>query len=250
MSGRRGRASAAVERPWFTLITAEHGGHEVPPRYRHLFAGQRGLLGSHRGWDPGALDLARRLADGLDAPLVASLVTRLLVDLNRSPTHPRMFSEITRRLPAPDRRALLDGYHRPHGESVEKIVADALAEGARVLHLSTHSFTPVLAGVVRRPDLALLYDPARELERAFAAQWVGALRAAAPTRTIHRNDPYRGKADGLTTNLRKLHPGDAYLGIEVEVNQKHLTNGRFPSWVGQSLVESLRQVLGGTLGVV
>lgn len=250
MTGRRGRPTAATERPWFTLITAEHGGHEVPPGYRHLFAGHRGLLRSHSGWDPGTLDLARRLADLLDAPLVASSVTRLLVDLNRSPTHPRVFSEITRPLPEPERRALLQGHHRPHRETVEKIVAEALAEGARVLHLATHSFTPVLAGVERRPDLALLYDPARELERTVAAQWVSALRVAAPARTIRRNDPYRGKADGLTTTLRRLHPGDAYLGIEIEVNQKHLRNGRFPNWVGRSLVESLHRVLGGADGGV
>ena len=41
------------------LITCEHGGNRIPPRYRDLFAGCEALLQSHRGYDPGALTLAR-----------------------------------------------------------------------------------------------------------------------------------------------------------------------------------------------
>jgi hypothetical protein len=34
------------------------------------------------------------------------------------------------------------------------------------------------------------------------------------------NYPYQGKADGFTTTLRRQWPGDSYVGIEIEVNQK------------------------------
>ena len=63
----------------FLLVTCEHGGNRVPKRYRRLFAGWESVLASHRGYDPGALTLARELARAFDAPLVASTVTRLLV---------------------------------------------------------------------------------------------------------------------------------------------------------------------------
>jgi predicted N-formylglutamate amidohydrolase len=94
-------------RGWSLLVTSEHGGNDVPEEHRSLFRGRKALLDSHRGWDPGTLDLAERLASALGAPLVASSVTRLLVDLNRSPHNPRVFSEVTRPLPRAARLVLL-----------------------------------------------------------------------------------------------------------------------------------------------
>ena len=44
------------------LVTCEHGGNDIPPRYAPLFRGRRALLASHRGYDPGALVTARALA--------------------------------------------------------------------------------------------------------------------------------------------------------------------------------------------
>ena len=227
-------------RSWTVLVTAEHGGYAVPPAYRELFRDRDALLRSHRGWDPGTLDLARRLASRFEAPLFASDVTRLLVDLNRSAHHPRVFSEVTRPLARPERMALIEGHHRPHRDAVRAAVADAVGEGARVVHLGVHSFTPELHGVTRVPDLALLYDPQRSGERELAAEWTRALAAALPARAIRRNDPYRGNADGLTTALRAIFADADYLGIEVEVNQRHLGNGmRFPAWVEKALTETL-----------
>ncbi len=82
------------------LITCEHGGNRIPTAYRRLFRGQKALLGSHRGYDPGALVMAKALARALNAPLVSSAVSRLLVDLNRSIGHPQLFSAATRGVPA------------------------------------------------------------------------------------------------------------------------------------------------------
>jgi hypothetical protein len=36
------------------------------------------------------------------------------------------------------------------------------------------------------------------------------------------NYPYQGTSDGFTTHLRKKFPDSQYVGIELEVNQKHL----------------------------
>lgn len=243
-------ASSSASRLTALVVTAEHGGNRVPRPYRDLFRDAGPLLGSHRGWDPGSLDLARRIADRLDAPLVSSTVTRLLVDLNRSAHNPRVFSEITRGLDRPDRHELLRRWHRPHWGAAERAVADALAGADRVVHLAIHTFTPELGGVVRRPDIALLYDPRRDGERGLAARWVRLLRErvrqGARDRVVARNDPYRGAADGLTTALRRVHPDPAYVGIEIEVNQRHLgAGGRFPSWVADALSGTVRSALEG-----
>jgi predicted N-formylglutamate amidohydrolase len=82
------------------VITCEHGGNRIPVPYRNLFHAHQALLDSHRGYDPGALIMARALATAFAAPLVASTVSRLLVDLNRSVGHPRLHSEATRKAPS------------------------------------------------------------------------------------------------------------------------------------------------------
>src|SRR5512132_1532652 len=104
------------------LVTCEHGGNDVPPRYRYLFEGIEHLLDTHEGYDPGALALAETLANTLAAPLVASTTTRLLVELNRSLGHPRLYSEGSRRAPPEVRRDILQEFYLPYRERVERYV--------------------------------------------------------------------------------------------------------------------------------
>lgn len=224
------------------LITCEHGGNRIPAAYRALFAGQEALLASHRGWDPGALAVARDLADALAAPLCYATVSRLLVDLNRSPGHPRLFGEPVRRAGGDLRGAILARHYLPYRERVERLVTAAMAEGGRLVHLSSHSFTPVLDGEVRRADIGLLYDPARPGEAELAQRWQAVLRAAGLV--VRRNYPYRGTSDGLTAYLRRRFAAPDYLGLELEVNQHLVAPGR-AGWrhLRRQLVESLRAAL-------
>lgn len=211
------------------VLSCEHGGNRVPARYRAAFTGARRALASHRGWDEGALRLARELARGLEAPIAACTVTRLLADPNRSLHHPRLFSEWSRGLPAEQREAILDGWWRPHRAAVEELVRERGELERPVVHLSVHSFTPRWKGRVREIDVALLYDPRRAPERAFAAAFLAALRARREDLRLRRNAPYRGDADGLTTALRARMDSSAYLGLELEVSQR-FPRGTSSAW--------------------
>lgn len=206
--------------PLAVVISCEHGGNHVPPEYALLFAKHAALLDSHRGCDAGALYMARHLSRMLHVPLHASETTRLLVDLNRSPDTPTLFSEITRKLPANVRNEILERHYRPYRDEVENAVATAIREGSRVLHISSHSFTPVLDGKVRETEIGLLYDPDRRPERSICDAWLEELQQALPDRRVRRNYPYRGTSDGLTAFLRMRHAEDVYAGIELEINQK------------------------------
>lgn len=233
------------------LVSCEHGGNRVPARYRPLFAGAQALLDSHAGYDIGALTVARDLAAALGghAPvrLVYSTTTRLLVDLNRSLGHPRLHAGAVRALPAEQRRAIVERHYAPYREVAQRWIAEAIAAGARVVHLSCHSFAPVLDGRTRRADVGLLFDPQRDAEVQLAHAWRSALAGALPTLRVRLNYPYRGTADGLTTTLRRRFPEPAYAGIELEVNQGHPTGNardwrRLRRWLGESLVAALAAV--------
>ncbi|MEZ5988427.1 MAG: N-formylglutamate amidohydrolase [Planctomycetota bacterium] len=233
-------------RPEVLLLSAEHGGNRIPARWAHLFASRaaRAALAGHRGSDPGSLAFARFLARSLGAPLVATTTSRLLVEVNRSPGHPRLWSEWTRDLDPDDRRAILAAHYEPHRRAVEDGVRAALARAASVLHLSVHSFVPVLDGVARTTEVGLLYDPARGPERRFCTDLAAALRVLGPELRVHRNRPYRGAADGLTTWLRRRFPAGRYLGVELELRQDLLAA---PA-TRRRLEAVVRGALGQTLG--
>jgi predicted N-formylglutamate amidohydrolase len=230
----------------FLLITCEHGGNRIPAPYRSLFRGAGKFLNSHRGFDAGALPMARELAAALEAPLVSSTVSRLLVDLNRSVGHSRFHFNAVRDAAPAVRAAIVERYYQPYRARAGQYVQRAVARGRRVIHVSSHSFTPVLDGAVRTADVGLLYDPARPGEVALCRRWQAALQALAPQLNVRRNYPYAGKGDGLTRELRRRYSPRAYIGIELEINQKHVTQPahQFRA-MRRAIIESLRLALAG-----
>lgn len=225
------------------VVTCEHGGNEIPPEFRSLFKGHAELLRTHRGYDPGALDLAKAFARELDAPLHFTTISRLLIEQNRSLGHPRLFSLVTRDLDRSTKSQLIETYHAPYRERVVELIEQAIRRQGTVLHLSVHSFTPVLDGDVRRADVGLLYDPGRRVEKKLADRWFDVLRQQRPDLIVRRNYPYRGTADGLTTWLRKQFGASHYAGVELEINQRYpLERGTAWRKLQNGLVESLRLV--------
>lgn len=222
------------------LISCEHAVNTVPPELAPLFRGAETVLASHRGWDPGALTMARSWAEHWHAPLFAAEASRLVCDCNRSLGHPALWSEFTRALPSAEKNALLARWHHPHRDAVTAEVRRHIAAGHIVLHLAAHSFTPVLNDAVRVMDIGLLYDPGRPLERALAPLWQRDLTQIASSLRVRRNAPYRGVSDGLPTALRRLFPADRYGGFEIECNQALLDQGPFPAG---ALAQSLERVL-------
>jgi predicted N-formylglutamate amidohydrolase len=226
------------------LLSCEHGGARVPPGYRHLFqsrAAQRALQ-SHRGCDLGALTLARSLSGTLEAPLRASTVTRLLVDLNRSIGHPRLFSKLSKPLDAAERAYLLDRHYFPYRDAIESWIGERSGGANRVVHVGVHSFTPKLDGRLRNADVGLLYDPSRKEEQLFCRDWQRALRDADRGLRVRRNYPYLGKTDGLVTYLRRIFPESRYVGIELEVNQAMLSTSSGQRRAARAIASSLRTV--------
>jgi predicted N-formylglutamate amidohydrolase len=223
------------------LFTCEHGGNRIPVPYRGLFRGRQAQLDSHRGYDPGALLMAKAFAKAFRAPLVTSTTSRLLIDLNRSIGHPRLFSAATRGAPPLLRRKIVAEHYRPYRREVERRVGQSLARGRRVIHIASHSFTPELDGKVRGADVGLLYDPRRQGEADLCARWKASLSARTPALRVRRNYPYAGKDDGLTSHLRARFPSDAYVGIELEVNQAIVrAAGRGWTALRGALIESFR----------
>lgn len=224
------------------LFTCEHATNAIPEELAFL----REALGpdiweTHRAYDIGAIEAGRELASRCGSSVIASTVSRLVVDTNRSEHHPKVFSEPIRALSRAQRESILAFFHRPHRE----MVATSLRGRMPVLHVAVHSFTPSLDGDERTMDVGLLYDPARGPERELAAEWKRRLNARLPAMRLRRNAPYRGAADGLPTAFRRVFLPDDYAGFELELNQRAFDGAWPPEWL-DALAETLRELTSPT----
>jgi predicted N-formylglutamate amidohydrolase len=211
------------------IITCEHATHRIPKKYLPLFAQAGGILETHQGYDIGAAELSRHLSRQLPAPLFLGTYSRLLVDLNRRFSHRKAFSRFTRSLAAAEKERILEKYHAPYRSAVTRFVRREIENQCPVIHLSIHSFTPELNGVVRNADIGVLYDPKRPAEKIMARHLLDAFRANMPHLRHRCNYPYQGISDSLTAELRKKFKDAFYEGIEIEVNQK-LAKGPPETW--------------------
>jgi predicted N-formylglutamate amidohydrolase len=132
---------------------------------------------------------------------------------------------MVRAAPPETRAEIVERHYRPYRQQAEQAARAAIDAGRRLIHISSHSFTPELDGQRRNADIGLLYDPSRQDEASWCMLWQSALRRRAPYLRVRRNYPYSGKSDGLCAFLRKRHPPEQYLGMELEINQRYPLQG-------------------------
>ncbi len=224
------------------ILSCEHATAWVPEEYAGLFAGAPHILETHRGYDIGALEVCRSLEELAEAAFYGGC-SRLLIDLNRSRRHPRLFSCFVAPLsPAAKERIIADWY-APFRTAVLQAVEAALARQGEIVHLSLHSFTPVLNGVARSNDIGILYDPGRRREKELARRLAGAMHTIQPQLKIRMNQPYQGTSDGHTSRLRKHLDPDGYRGIELEINQRLLADQRGRVELGGLVFAGVRRTI-------
>lgn len=201
------------------ILSCEHAVNSIPPEFTHHFIDHAALLNSHRGIDFGAAAIARHLSHSLNCYLLSSTVSRLLIDCNRTLHQPGCFSEISSNFPDSVKQELIESYYLPYRQQIINEIHIGITEGYQVWHLSMHSFTPIMDGIVREAEIGLLYDPARESEKAMARKWQQLLKSHDKGWRTRLNYPYKGTSDGFTTSLRSQYADSDYLGIEIESNQ-------------------------------
>lgn len=224
------------------ILSCEHAVNTIPPEYKSLFAPHQSLLESHRGIDIGALRIANFFQQRLQCELIQAEVSRLVIDCNRSLNHPHCFSEITTTLSLDEKKKIISTYYLPFRQAVETLIETAIKQGKQVWHLSMHSFTPVLNDVVRSADIGILYNPKRSDEKNLARNWQEQLRQQDKNFKVRLNYPYRGIANGFTTELRKRFDQN-YIGLELEVNQAAIIQERELLSLAELLIHTLKDCL-------
>jgi len=210
-----------------------------------VFAGREKILSSHQAYDAGAAIVARRLGKNCRTTVHLGAISRLLIDLNRSPTNRKtLYTSYSRKLQQDERELLLQKYYEPYRQKVTEEIDRVICRGRPVLHISLHSFSPVKKGKVRNADIGLLYDPARWTEKHICSFLAKLLQEKTVSLRVRRNYPYLGKTDGFTAFLRRKYPINLYAGIEVEINQALLSARNTKKRKAEDIItEGIRTIL-------
>lgn len=226
------------------LLVCEHASRRLPERYGNLGLDDEALA-SHIAWDPGALDVARRMSKGLSATLIHQRFSRLVYDCNRPPEAPdamRDVSEVFRipgnqNLSGVERERRTEALYRPFHRRIGEEIAARRARGRGTVLVTVHSFTPVWFGKQRPVEIGILHDSdSRLADRMLAAV------ADTHLYRVERNEPY-GPADGVTHTL-ELHALPAgLLNVMIEVRNDLITDETGQGVVADFLTGLLQESL-------
>lgn len=225
------------------LLSCEHGGNVIPENYQYLFAMDEEVLETHRAIDLGSLDLYNSLLH-MASFARKNEISRLLIECNRSQRSESLYSKYSQELSEAEKQKIQDSIYKPYRKTFSDAVAKYIEEGETVFHLSVHTFTPILKGVVRTADIAFLFDPGRACEKEVSTKLKANIMRLDPSMHVRFNYPYTGIADGFTTALRKQFAQN-YIGIEVEVNQRFATNNKMSQHIKNILTIAISNALKG-----
>ena len=223
------------------VLVCDHASNRIPTRYGTLGLSETERL-SHIAWDPGALAVSLKLVDLLDAPLVRSTVSRLIIDCNRGLDAPDLIwtlSERTRitaneRVDAAERQFRIDNYHRPYHAAIDALLTARQQAGRETILVCVHSFNPVYHDEQRPWPIGLLHG----VDTRFTQALFDALKADDSDLNVGWNQPYAALL-GVTLTI-ELHGDGRGLGstmIELR-NDEILAPPGVTKWAAQ-LAKSL-----------
>jgi predicted N-formylglutamate amidohydrolase len=179
------------------VLLCEHASNYIPARYGRLGL-DAAQLQRHIAWDIGVAPIARELSRLLDAPLVLSGYSRLLIDCNRPTGVATSIPEISETTAIPgnlgldaDERAYREAaFYWPFQREVERLLDERQDRGASSIVFGVHSFTPVYKAFVRPWHAGILFRKAKRLGNSLVA----ALQE--PGLIVAANEPYQIRDEG------------------------------------------------------
>jgi predicted N-formylglutamate amidohydrolase len=199
------------------LVLCDHASNAVPSWLPDLGI-SKDALSSHIGWDIGALMMAERIAERIDAPGVFSSYSRLVLDCNRPLAHAGLIPEVSDGTAIPGNIGL---NKEQTGERIERVflpyhfaIADKLAGfAARQIEpfvLSVHSCTHVMDNFQRPWSIGIAHSPDERVSRPL----VGALENSGSFQ-VGDNEPYAVDESDYTVVAHGLERGLRHVLVEV-----------------------------------
>ncbi|MCF6305362.1 MAG: N-formylglutamate amidohydrolase [Rhodobacteraceae bacterium] len=185
------------------LIICDHASNFVPDCVN---GGTLGIsdqdMNRHIAFDIGAKAVSEYLAKALNATMLSSRFSRLVIDPNRGEDDPTILMKIydgtiipgNRHADNVERERRLAKFHRPYHRQIAKQIAAITARGQTPVMVSIHSYTPKLQNRPKRPwHVGVLWDQ----DARIPVPLLEKLRAN-PDICVGDNEPYSGELRGDT----------------------------------------------------
>ncbi|MBO6676430.1 MAG: N-formylglutamate amidohydrolase [Rhizobiales bacterium] len=206
------------------IILCDHAENTLPPEYGTLGV-DPSQLERHIGYDIGAKALCEKLADALDATLVMTRFSRLLIDPNRGIDDPTLIMRLSDGAVVPgnahhdeaERAHRIATYYKPYDDAVSDTIGHVHRVTSRAPVLfSVHSFTPIWRGHPRPWHAGVLWHKDPRL----AVPLIEALGAEGDL-IVGDNEPYRGELPGDTMHRHGTCKGLPHALLEVRQDLIH-----------------------------
>jgi predicted N-formylglutamate amidohydrolase len=206
------------------VLVCDHASNRIPEAYGDLGLSAVDRL-RHIAWDPGALPVSLRMVDLLDAPLIHSTVSRLVIDCNRTHEAPDLIPKVSEHTQIPgnqvvgdnDRATRIAAFHTPFHAAIGELLDARAAAGRETILVAMHSFTPVYKGVERPWPIGLIHGVDTTYTRAVFA----ALQAADPDLYVGWNEPYAA-LNGVTYTLEHHGDGRGLASTMIEIRHDEI----------------------------
>lgn len=206
------------------VLLCDHASNRMPPAF-----GDLGLTAAERrehiAWDPGALGVSLELSRLLNAPLVYSTVSRLIIDCNRAETASDLIPTVSELTPVPGNKAISEDErtyriafaHQPFHCSIDTLVDDRLKKLQPTALVSIHTYTPTYKGTMRPWEIGLISDADRRLADP-------ALRTLASETSfqVGDNEPY-SPSDGVYYTLERHGRSRELMSLMIEIRNDEVT---------------------------
>lgn len=213
-----------ADRPSRWMITVDHARNLIPSE---INGGSLGIsdadMQRHIAYDIGALGVSLHLGELLNAPVVATNFSRLVIDPNRGAHDPTLVMRLYDGTIIPanadideaEEQRRLTTYHAPYHAAVEEIAE----KREDPVILAMHSFSPQLRGRPPRPwEITVLH--ADHDSRPLSPHLIDRLRQEDDL-TVGENQPYEGHLPGDSLDSHALRKNR--LNTLIELRQDLIT---------------------------
>jgi len=206
------------------VVAVDHASNRIPPEWGNLGLGPAELI-RHIAWDPGALAVALGLVKLLDATVIQSTVSRLVIDCNRDIDAPDLIVTVSESTEVPgnrnvtpqDRLARIDTVYAPFHAAIDGVLSRRAADDVETILVCLHSFTPIYKGKSRPWPIGLIHSR----DARFTAALRDALGADAPELDIGWNEPYSA-LNGVTYTLEQHGDGRGLDATMIEIRHDEI----------------------------
>lgn len=223
------------------VLLCDHASNRIPIKLGNLGLSPQ-QLSEHIAWDPGAADVARQLSDLLDAPLLLSGYSRLVIDCNRPLTRTDSIIDESagvrvpgnKDLSADQRQSRIDELFLPYHQAINQLL-ERRSQRRNIL-LSVHSYTPLLDNVMRPWQVGLSY----ERDSRLALKMIEAL-SQDKALVIGKNQPYPIE-DHIDYTLPNHGEGRGLLHTMIEIRQDEIQTDEGCQLWAERLAEAYRRI--------